>query len=364
MYPSVDGRVNADSTWQDSTTDESTYIGVGLIWEWDLWGRLSSAASAAMLETQAVEDELQAMGLLLSNEVADTYYQLVEQSLYLDLLQKQIKSNETSLDLIKLRFGNGAASLVDVYQQLELVAAVRTELPLAEARSVVLYNKLSVLTGRIPDSSSLKLSNELPEIPSLPQLGIPAELLLNRPDLRQYQRQLVAADYRVAEAVADRLPTLRIGISAGSASGDFLFSIFADALAVIFDGGYKKSEIEKQKAVVEEKLAGYSQRFLVAIEEVENSLHQERQHDLLLVALEEQLRIAKATLRESRNRYMQGMTDYLPVLAALVSIQKLERTILQRQRERLSYRLLLYKALGGNVLMPEAHSLNSPATEK
>ena len=91
----------------------------------------------------------------------------------------------------------------------------------------------------------------------------------------------------------------------------------------------------------------------MAIEEVENTLWQERQHERLLAALGEQLLIARATLRESRNRYIQGITDYLPVLAALVSLQNLERTILQRQREVVSYRLLLYRALGGDVLAAE-----------
>ncbi|MBU1138080.1 MAG: hypothetical protein KKA76_03790, partial [Proteobacteria bacterium] len=86
-------------------------------------------------------------------------------------------------------------------------------------------------------------------------------------------------------------------------------------------------------------------------------LWQERQHELLLAALNEQLIISRATLHESRNRYIQGITDYLPVLAALVSLQNLERTMLQRQRERVSYRLILYRALGGNVLTREQNNI-------
>ncbi len=106
-------------------------------------------------------------------------------------------------------------------------------------------------------------------------------------------------------------------------------------------------------------MARYSQRYLVAIEEVENVLWQERQHEMLLVALNEQLRISQATLRETRSRYVQGVTDYLPVLTALVSFQDLEMDILQRQQERITFRLLLYRALGGNVLVPELLSLKT-----
>ena len=357
LYPSLNGRGSVSSTWEtDEERDDSSGVALELSWEVDLWGRLASAAKAVALEAQAAEDDVQGVALLLSTEVADTYYQLIEQSLYQQLLQEQIAANETSLDLITLRFAHGAASLVDVYQQKELVASVRAQFPLNEARSVILGNRLHVLLGRPPQSNSLPLGKSLPLIPALPELGIPADLLQNRPDLRQLQRELVAADYRVAEAVADRLPALKVGSSAGLVSGDFLFSLFADALATIVDWGHKKREVEKQKAVVEEKMASYSQGYLLAIEEVENSLWQERQYERLLAALNEQLLISQATLRETRNRYVQGVTDYLPVLAALVSLQNLERTMLQRQRELVSYRLRLYRALGGNILVPEQQS--------
>ncbi len=352
LSPSLHGRISAETTWESGAErDNSSGFGLELAWEVDLWGKLSSAAKAAALEVQAAEDELFGMALLLSTEVADSYYRLVEESLYRELLEKQIAANETTLGLIKLRFINGAASLIDVYQQQDLLASVRAQLPLSKARNVTQRNRLHVLLGRVPEDGSLPLAQALPEIPPLPHLGIPADLLQNRPDLRQLKQELAAADYRVAEAVADRLPGIKIGSAAGFVSGDFLLSVFADALATIVDWGGKKSEVGRRKAVVEEKAAHYSQRYLLAIEEVENALWQERQHGQLLAALGEQLLISRATLRESRNRYIQGLTDYLPVLAALVSLQDLERTILQRQLELVSYRLRLYRALGGNVLL-------------
>ncbi len=359
-YPGLDGRVRGASEWErDSEHDESSRVQLELAWEVDLWGRLSAASMAADMEEQATEDALQGLALLLTTEVADTYFQLVVQYLYQELLTRQVSANETFLAVIKLRFANGAASLVDVYQQQALLASVKARIPLSEAQNIVLRNRLSVLLGQAPESGGLAMRHVLPEIPALPKLGIPVDLLQTRPDLRQLQRQLVAADYRVAEAVADRLPSLKIGGSTGWVSGDFLTSIFADALATIVDWGERKSEVEKQKAVVQEKMARYSQRYLVAIGEVEDALWQERQHELLLIALEEQLLISKATLRESRSRYIQGVTDYLPVLTALVSFQNLEMDILRRQQERISFRLLLYRGLGGNVLDPALVTLNT-----
>jgi outer membrane protein TolC len=261
LYPGLDGRVRGESDWdKDGDHDESSRIRLEISWEVDLWGRLSAAARAADMEAQATEDALQGLALLLTTEVADTYFQLVVQYLYQELLARQVTANETSLAVIKLRFANGAASLVDVYQQQALLASGKARIPLSEAQNIVLLNRLSVLLGQAPESGSLALRHTLPPIPALPKLGFPVDLLLNRPDLRQLQRQLVAADYRVAEAVADRLPSLKIGASAGWVTGDFLTSIFADALATIVDWGERKSEVEKQKAVVEEKMARYSQR--------------------------------------------------------------------------------------------------------
>ena len=357
LSPGLEGQVSGGYEWEEGgERDESSRLQLGLSWEIDLWGRLSAAARSAEWETRATEEGLKGIALLLSTEVADTYFQLVVQQLYQELLHSQIKANKTTLEVIKLRFANGAASLVDVYQQQALLASVKARLPVSDAQQIVLRNRLSVLLGQAPGNGTMALRQTLPELPPLPKLGVPADLLQNRPDLQQLRLQLVAADYRVAEAVADRRPGLKIGGAAGWVSGDFITSIFAEALATIVDWGEKEAEVEKRKAVVEEKMAGYSQRYLVAIGEVEDALWQERQHELLLVALGEQLQIAKATLRESRNRYIQGVTDYLPVLTALSSFQSLEMDILRRQQELISYRLLLYRGLGGNVLPTESLS--------
>ena len=165
--------------------------------------------------------------MALSIEVAATYYELIEQALLLDLLQHQITADTTTRDLVKLRFANGAVSSTDVLQQEELLASVNAQLPPIQARLAVLRNRLHVLLGRagsMPDSKALPLAEALPELPPLPALGIPADLLLNRPDLRKLRQEVAAADYRVAEAVAERLPTLKLGGSAGLSSGDFLLS--------------------------------------------------------------------------------------------------------------------------------------------
>ncbi len=351
-YPSVDGGVQVGTDLKDSDLDFSERIGVTFSWEADLWGRLSAATQAAALDTQAEKEALAELSLALSIEVAATYYELIEQTLLLDLLQRQIVTNTTARDLVKLRFVNGAVSSADVLQQEELLASVHAQLPPIQARLAVLRNRLQVLLGRMPDSKALSVAEALLELSPLPVLGIPADLLLNRPDLRKLRQEVAAADYRVAQAVAERLPTLKLGGSAGLSSGDFLLSLFAEALATLVDWDQKKNEVERQKAKVEEKMAAWSQAYLEAVEEVENSLRQEQEQSKLLVALEEQLRVAESLLEQTRNRYLHGVSDYLPVLSALVSVQNLERTLIRQQRVQLSYRLQLYHALGGSPFQP------------
>jgi NodT family efflux transporter outer membrane factor (OMF) lipoprotein len=355
QYPVADAavRVNTDAEAGDLTFSER--LGVTFSWEADLWGRLAAATRAASLDAQAEKEALADLSLALSIEVAQTYYELIEQTLLLDLLQRQITANTTTRDLVKLRFANGAVSSADVLQQEELLASVNAQLPPIQARLAVLRNRLHVLLGRMPDSKALPLAEHLPEFSPLPALGIPADLLLHRPDLRKLRQEVTAADYRVAEAVADRLPALRLGGSAGLNSGDFLLSIFGEALTAVLDWDQKKNEAERRKAKVEEKTAAWSQAYLEAVEEVENSLRQEQEQSKLLVALEEQLRVAKSLFEQTRNRYLHGVSDYLPVLSALVSVQNLERSLIRQQRVRLDYRLQLYHALGGSPVQP--HSL-------
>ncbi|WP_339137977.1 MAG: efflux transporter outer membrane subunit [Candidatus Electrothrix sp. GW3-4] len=348
QYPALDAGLQGNTDWEDNDLVFSERIGVTFSWEADLWGRLAAASQAAALDSQAEKEALAELSLALSLEVAQAYYELIEQSLLWDLIQRQIAVDTTSHDLVKLRFANGTVSSADVLQQEELLASVKAQLPPIQARLIVLRHRLHILQGRMPDSKVLPVAKVLPEIPPLPVLGIPADLLLHRPDLRKLGQEVAAADYRVAEAAAERLPSLKLGASAALSSGDLLLSIFAEALATVLDWDQRKNEVERRKAQVEEKMAAWAQAYLEAVEEVENFLSQEQEQGKLIIALQEQLRVAEALLEQTRNRYLHGVTDYLPVLTALVSVQKLERSLIRQQWEQLNSRLQLYHALGGS----------------
>jgi NodT family efflux transporter outer membrane factor (OMF) lipoprotein len=360
LYPDVTGEASGGSQWKGRDKPEDTYnAGAALSWEVDLWGRLSSARNAAGYEILATREELEAAAILLTTQVTETYYQIIEQNLQLALLDRQINAGETLLELIELRFGYGEASVVDVFQQRQQLASTHAQVPVVQSRLRTLENRLNVQLGRPPVSKPLRVANDFPQLPELPSTGVPLDLLKNRPDLRQIYNGLVAIDYRVAEAVADRLPKIALHGNAGftdtfSTEGRLL-SLLLEAAVPIIDWGRRKSEVVKNEAIFREELAEYSEAYLTAIEEVENALWQERHQKELLKALEDQISIARSNLIQTRNRYRQGLTDYLPVLTALESLQQLERDTLSTQRQLISIRILLYRSIGGSRLMSVSH---------
>ncbi|KPJ98227.1 MAG: hypothetical protein AMK71_11730 [Nitrospira bacterium SG8_35_4] len=353
LFPDLSGRASEEKEWKgDESPEDTTIFGLALSWEIDLWGRLSSARKASAYEILASREDLEAMAVLISSQVAETYYRVIEQRLQLALLDRQIKAGETLLELTELRFGYGEASVVDVFQQRQQLASTRSRVPTVKSELRTLENRLHVQLGRTPVRDAMKIADDFPALPPLPLTGLPVDLLKNRPDLRRIFNELVAIDYRVAEAVADRFPKIGLSGSASFTDGfsteDRLLSLLLEAVAPLIDWGRRGAEVEKRRARFREELARYTHAYLTAIEEVENALWQERHQLQFLSALENQITIARSNLAETRNRYRQGLTDYLPVLTALQSLQLLEREILSRQRELISIRILLYRALGGS----------------
>jgi len=367
MFPELNAEASVREDWEGDNNGDNTYdTSLSLSWEIDVWGRISSAQKAALHDIMATREELEAAALILSAGVAETYLQIIEQDLQLLLLDQQIKAGKIFLELIELRFSYGESSVVDVYQQRQQLASTRSQVPVVKSRLRTLKNRLQVQLGRSPGNLTMKVANDFPELPNLPLTGIPVNLLQNRPDLRRIYNEMTAIDYRVAEAVADRFPNIQLGGSAGFTNGfspsDRLMTLLLQAIAPVIDRDRRSSEVRKREAMFREELARYSESYLVAIEEVENALWQEKYQIDLLQALEDQISIARSNLNETRNRYQQGLTDYLPVLAALQSLQRLERDILSGRRQLISIRILLHRSLGGSRLMARAESVESAKT--
>ncbi len=326
-------------------------------YELDLFQRIGATATAAELDARAARDDVEALAMTLSATVAESWFQLLEVRQRRALLEEQLALNETFLELVELRFREGLASAVDVHQQRTQVAATRGQLELALAQRSVAENQVAILTGIAPAEGQLDPARlDLPEtLPPIPAVGVPADLLLDRPDVRAARLRVSAADYRVGAAIADWFPRITLSGSLGLNSTSIaelfdtlLWSFVASLSQRIFDGGQRSAEIRRNEAVVAERLEVFGQTLLNATAEVDNALVQERQQERFLTELERQVEATENTLREARERYAQGITDFLPVLTAIGTLQSAQLNLLNARRQHLSFRVQLYRALGGS----------------
>lgn len=329
-------------------------LGLAASYEVDLWGRVRSQRDAARYDVAASRADLEAAAISLAAAVTDRWLRILQQRADLALLHAQLESNKTSLELMELRFRMGQATALDLDEQQQAVARVEAQVPLVEAQQQVLVQQLAVLLGRALDSGVTVTTSALPEVPHRPATGVPADLLIMRPDVRAAWERVCAADHRVAAARADRLPALRLtGSAAYQGPRRDLFDNWIETLAAnlalpIIDAGRRRAEVDRTHAVVQERLAVYKQTVLTAVQEVDEALVREGKQLQHVAGLAKQLKYARMALDEARERYTKGQDDYLRVLTALTSVQGLERDLIRTRRERLSFRVNLYRALGGD----------------
>ncbi|WP_457575315.1 TolC family protein [Desulfomarina sp.] len=359
LIPSLDAQGKA-GTKHDYTRDNSAdsfHFSLAASYEVDLWGRLAAARDAAAFEAEASLADLQTAAVSLAAEVVKTWYNLVETTMQLQLLQKQYKTNSRVLDLITTRFRAGLAGAPDMLQQRQLVESIIEERAIMRQTLALLEHQLSLLLGEIPGKFHFTPGADLPHLPPLPRTGIPGELLTRRPDIEKESLRLKAADKRVASAIANQLPRLSISAELSSTAerasqlfDNWFTNLLANLTAPLLDGGLRKEEVNRQKALAREQYYQYGQTILQAILEVEDSLAREKEQKKIIDSLERQLDFAENTVNHVAIRYRQGVEDYQRVLQALLFHQKLQRNLLKARHLQIEYRIGLYRALGGHPL--------------
>ncbi|CAA6695454.1 MULTISPECIES: efflux transporter outer membrane subunit [unclassified Lentimonas] len=358
LYPDLSVTSGYDRTWlnEGDTASNNYEVGAAMSYEVDLWGKIRSTQSAAEARALATADDLKSTALTISASVASRWIEIIEAENRVALLQQQLETNLTQLELIELRFRNSQSNSLDVYQARQTVARTRSSIPKAEAELFASVYALNLLLGKAATEPQEINWQHAPELPPMPSTGVPSDLLQQRPDVRASLRRIEAADWNVAAAKADRLPSVTLGLS-GSTGADRFEDLFDDWLArfagqivaPVLDGGRRKLEVEKQQAVVDEALAGYRQTVLTALKEVEDALMLEDKVADQLEALRNELALARQTLSAARNRYANGLSDYLNVTSSLISVQSLERDEITQIANLFKARIALHKALGGQL---------------
>lgn len=358
MFPTLDGEAGAARTVNKNggsrVETDKLILGLSAQYEVDLWGEIDSTIEAARLDVNASAADLETAAMTVAASVARSWYGLVAQDLSIRILEKQIEINSKGLELIMAQFRTGQVPMADVLQQRQLIESKIGERVKLEAEKKQSQHQLEILTGRTPGENSYQVPDQLTLLPPLPSTGIPSELILSRPDVRSAFHNLEAADARIAVAVADRFPALRLSLSletSGSSAGDifnnYLSSVAASLVGPIFDGGRRKAEVDRTRAVAAENLNKYAQTILTAVQEVEDALVVEKQQLLYLESLQAQLNYAQKTMAQVKERYLKGVENYQRILTALISLQGLEQSILNANRDLLLNRIQLCRALGG-----------------
>jgi len=325
-------------------------------WNLDFWGRYRRAtegARATLLANEWAQKEV--IATLVAN-VASSYFQLRQLDLELEISKRTLNSRQDSLELTKTLEQHGINNLLDVRQSEQLVYTAAAEVPDLERQITLQENALSILLGNNPGDipRGLKLT-EQPHAPEVP-VGIPSALLERRPDIRQAEENLVAANAQIGVARAAYFPQISLTGTAGYQSPKLtdlfqgpagVWNLVGSVTQPIFEGGRLKSGVRLAEAQHEQLLLTYQQTIQGAFRDVSNALVAYRKYREFRIQQQQLVESAQDAARLSEIRFKAGTTDYLEVLTNETNSFSAELALAQAQGNELNALVQLYQALGG-----------------
>jgi NodT family efflux transporter outer membrane factor (OMF) lipoprotein len=333
-----------------------TQIGAALSWEIDLWGRLRRLTESARAQFLASEEGRRGVVVSLVSDVMDTYFQLLAEDLELDISRKTRDVANDNLRLVGLRHDRGAASGLDVAQADQLLYTATAQIAAAERAIGQTENALSLLLGEAPGSRPRGKPLEQLALPAQLPAGLPSSLLERRPDIRQAEQNLIAANAQIGAARALYFPQISLTAFLGAQSralGQLLTgparmdNAGPAALMPIFHAGQIRSQVRLSEAQQREMLATYQKSIYSALREVSDALiahdrtrQQRSEEEQLVGALDQSVRL-------STLRYRGGLDSYLQVLDAQRNLFQGQLTLAQLRFDELESVVQLYRALGG-----------------
>jgi multidrug efflux system outer membrane protein len=352
------------------TTSDRYRVDLNVFFEIDFWGRLRRATEAARADLLATEEARRTVILTLVTAVASSYISLRELDNELRITQRTLETREESRRIARLRFEAGLTSELPFQQAEAEYQSAAIEVPRLEQEIAQRENALNLLLGRNPGSIPRGMPLESLAAPSIPR-GLPSELLEQRPDLRQAEQQLIAANARIGVAKAEYFPTISLTGALGSSSSELsdLFSGPArtwayggSLLAPIFTAGQIAGQVKVAEAQQQQALLNYQKAIQTAFAEVEDALVEVSKSQERLIVQEKQVDALKRYAYLAQLRYDNGYTSYLEVVDAERSLFNAELTLAQTQGGALVAVVDLYKAMGGGWVT-EADALASSSTD-
>lgn len=362
-YPTLNAGGSATKSRSSANVDagretELYQVGFDAGWEIDVFGGIRRTVEAADADLEASREALRGVLVSLTAEVGLNYVDTRSYQARLAAARSNLEAQKHTYELNASLYEAGLTDELPVQQARYNLERTRSAIPLLEVGMAAALNRLAVLLGEAPGALEEQLAEpgSVPEVPATVAVGVPAEALRSRPDVRRAERELAAQSARIGVATADLYPRFRLFGSIGLKSLEFgdLASWSSRTFAVgpsvgwqLFDGGAVRRNIEVQNARQEQALLNYEATVLAAVEEVENGLVafvkvQERR-DALARATE----AASRADQVARDRYRAGLVDFSNVLDAQRSLLAFQDQLAQSQGEVATALVRLYKALGG-----------------
>jgi NodT family efflux transporter outer membrane factor (OMF) lipoprotein len=375
-YPQVDATAEAGTTEPSESVTGLTErvdtfsLGAGLSWEIDLFGRVRRSVEAATAGYEASVEDYRDVTVTLLGEVALNYVDVRTLQVRLFYARSNIDAQRESLKITQARFDAGLTSALDVAQAESNLGRSEAEVPVLEAGLEAALNRLEVLTGRPPGALHERLADvkPIPEPPAEVALGIPAEVLRQRPDVRRAERALAAQTARIGVATADLYPRLSLTGFFASDAGDLddlatgksvTWGIGIPLRWSVFSGGRVQSQIQAERARADQAFKAYEQSVLLALEEVQTTLAAYAQERRRVEQLEKATDATQRAVDLVRTQYVSGLTDFQNVLDTQRTLFQLQQELASSEGREVKSLVALYRALGGgwdveaaDVVMP------------
>ncbi|EIQ01169.1 efflux transporter, outer membrane factor lipoprotein, NodT family [Opitutaceae bacterium TAV1] len=364
LFPTLSGSVsgredyNRNHNTGTSTRGDSYAAGLDASWEIDLFGRQRRTLDAATADLAQTEENYHAARVSLVAEVAAAYVSLRSAEEQLAVVEETLATRTETTQIAQWREQAGTGSALDTQQAISTLEQARAALPLLRQTISQTRNQLALLSGLVPGAldTLLAQSRPVPAVPAGIAIGIPADTLRQRPDVRAAERGLEAAIARTGAAERQRLPSLNLsgslGVEALKAGRLFspdttIGSLIGSLSAPLFDAGNIRQQIRIQSALEEQALIGYESTVLTALSEVEDALVAVQRTAERLEILDKATAAAAEAASLAELQYKAGTVDLGTVLDAQRTLLGLREQQVSTTADRTAAHIQLYKSLGG-----------------
>jgi multidrug efflux system outer membrane protein len=338
--------------------NNSLNVGLDASWEPDIFGRIGAGIAAADAQAEASALQLAATRIAVAGEVGLAYFQWHGTRQQLQVAQQNLALQAESQQVAEWRAGARLATPLDVEQARAAAEQTRARIPALQSTLAQTEHRLALLLGQPPAALGDRLAraSAVPTLPPLPAVGLPAELLRRRPDVRAAEAQATAALATLAQREAERLPSFsisgRLGLQALTLAalgqpGALVAGITAGINWPVLDGGAARAQVAAQRAALDGARIAYQASVLTAQQDVENALVALSTGREQIASLERAAASAVEALSLARLRYQTGLTDFTPLLDAQRSALSAQDTLASARTDFALNQVRLYKALGG-----------------